>query len=263
VNLKSSKKNAKKYSQTGQKGRPARIPITQCIGYIRVSSEEQADSGLSLEAQRLRVQQFAELSGWQLVHTFEDAGVSAKNLERPALQEALKELRPGRILLALKIDRLTRCVPDLYELDALVSDQGAEWATVTEKIDTSTATGRMLRTFIALIAEWERGIIAERTVAALGEKKRRRERLGTTPLGYKTIEGADGLKLVVEDADEMETVRLIREWHNEGKGLGLREIARRLTAEGHKTKRGGAWEPITVSRLLKKRYLEEIKNGAL
>jgi hypothetical protein len=94
-----------------------------------------------------------------------------------------------------------------------VSDQGAEWATVSEKIDTSTATGRMLRTFIALIAECERGIIAERTVVALGEKKRRRERLGTTPLGYKTIEGADGVKLVVEDSDEIHTVALIREWH--------------------------------------------------
>lgn len=100
----------------------------------------------------------------------------------------------------------------------------------------------------------------ELTSKGLQEKKRRRERLGTTPLGYKTIEGADGQKLVVEDAGEMETVRLIRQWHSEN--IGLREIARRLTAAGHKTKRGGAWEPITVSRLLKKRYIEEIKNAA-
>jgi site-specific DNA recombinase len=249
-----AKKTSKK---TGRKiGRPARIAVTQVVGYLRVSTDEQADSGLSLLAQRSRIEAYAAANGWELIEIFEDAGVSAKTLERPALRAALKELRPGRALVALKLDRLTRSVPNLYELDALVSERGAEWATVAEHIDTSTATGRMMRTFIATIAEWERGIIAERTTSALAEKKTRRERLGATPLGYRTITGADGAKIVVEDEDEAQTVALVRAWRDAGAGLS--EIARRLAAENRPTKRGGQWNATGVRNLLKQRYLEEI-----
>lgn len=185
--------------------------------------------------------------------------MSAKSLERPALHEALQALKPGRVLLALKLDRLTRSVPDLYELDALVSDKGGEWATISEHIDTTTATGRMMRTFIATIAEWERGIISERTSAALGEKKRRGEHLGAPPLGYRVIEARDGARIVVEDAGEMETVRLARELH--GAGQSLRQIGAALTSAGHRTKRGGLWEATSVRNLLKTRYLESIQEA--
>ncbi len=252
---KTTRKNARKSGRSA--GRPARVAVTECVGYIRVSTEDQADSGLSLDNQRARIKAQAEANGWTLVAVHEDAGVSAKTLERPALRTALKELRPGRVLLALKLDRLTRSVPDLYHLDALVAERGAEWATVNEKIDTTTATGRMMRTFIATIAEWERGIIAERTVAALGAKRDRRERLGTTPLGYQTLEGADGVKFVVADADEQETVRLARLWSADGHSL--RQIANKLAEQGRPTKRGGKWEPMTVKRILAMRYLEGIQ----
>jgi DNA invertase Pin-like site-specific DNA recombinase len=251
------KNGAKTHKKISTKKRPKQaVKVSLCLGYIRVSSDEQADSGLSLDNQRARIQAQCAANGWELLEVFEDAGVSAKNLERPALRRALRAMQPGRVLLALKLDRFTRSVPDLYTLDALVADTGGEWATIAEHIDTSTATGRMMRTFIATIAEWERGIIAERTAAALGQKKARKERLGTTPLGYKTIEGADGVKMLVEDEDEMKTVNLVRELH-EG-GLSLRRIAAHLTANGHKTKRGGAWEAATVARLLATRYIETL-----
>jgi DNA invertase Pin-like site-specific DNA recombinase len=237
-----------------------RVKPSEAIGYIRVSTEEQADSGLSLESQRARIKAQSEANGWTLAGIYEDAGISAKTLNRPGLHAALKQLRPGRVLVALKLDRLTRSVPDLYELDALVSDRGGEWASISEHIDTTTATGRMMRTFIATIAEWERGIIAERTAAALGEKKVRREHLGAPPLGYKVIEGADGAKIVVEDSDEMQTVCLVRELR--AAGQSLRQIAAGLEASGRKTKRGGQWSAAAVRNLLKTRYLESIGNGA-
>lgn len=235
---------------------PRKTKITECIGYIRVSTEDQADSGLSLENQKARIPAYAASQGWELHAIYEDAGISAKTLDRPGLRAALKALQPGRVLVALKLDRFTRSVPDLYELDALVADRGGEWASISEHIDTTTATGRMMRTFIATIAEWERGIIAERTVAALGEKKRRGERLGTTPLGYKTIAGADGALIVVEDAGEMATVNIARGLHAAGRSL--RQIAAALAEAGHKTKRGGAWSQSNVARLLQPRYLEQI-----
>ena len=249
-------KHSRKNSRKQTTRRPQKV--TECIGYVRVSTDEQADSGLSLENQRARIQSQADANGWTLLGVYEDAGVSAKNLERPELRRALKAMQPGCVLLALKLDRFTRSVPDLYTLDALVSDTGGEWATIAEHIDTSTATGRMMRTFIATIAEWERGIIAERTTAALSQKKARRERLGTTPLGFRTLEGADGKRLVVEDADEMETVRLVRQWR--GDGLSLRQIAAELTNSGRRTKRGGTWEAATVSNLLKTRYVESLND---
>ena len=235
----------------------ARTAVTECLAYIRVSTEEQADSGLSLENQRARIRAQAEANGWTLAAVFEDAGVSAKSLNRPALRAALKELRPGRVLVALKLDRFTRSVPDLYELDALVSERGGEWASVSEHIDTTTATGRMMRTFIATIAEWERGIISERTAAALGEKKKRQEHLGAPPLGYRVIEAADGARLVIEDADEMTTVRVARELHQTGKSL--RQIGAHLVENGHRTKRGGQWTATAVRNLLQTRYVESIK----
>ena len=76
---------------------------TEAIGYLRVSTSEQADSGLSLSAQRVAA--FCEASGWRLITVFEDAGVSGKSLARAALQDALAAMRPDRVLVALKLDR--------------------------------------------------------------------------------------------------------------------------------------------------------------
>jgi hypothetical protein len=78
-----------------------REQVTEAIGYIRVSTAEQADSGLSLENQRARIEAQAVANGWRLITVYEDAGVSAKTLDRPGLQAALADLRAGRVLLAL------------------------------------------------------------------------------------------------------------------------------------------------------------------
>lgn len=221
---------------------------TEAVGYVRVSTNEQADTGLSLEAQRARIEAQATANGWRLVAVYEDAGLSAKTLERAGLRAAFDALRPGRVLLAVRLDRLTRSVPDLYSLDAEVSAQGAEWATVAERIDTSTATGRMMRTLLATLAEWEREVIAERTSAALKAKRARGERLGTTPLGFQTVRDADGAARLVVDEAEQETVALARRLRAEG--WTYQKIADRLAAEGCPTKRGGAWNASRVRKIV-------------
>lgn len=229
---------------------------TEAIGYVRVSTNEQADTGLSLEAQRARIEAQAMANGWPLVAVFEDAGASAKTLDRAGLRAAFDALRPGRVLLAVRLDRLTRSVPDLYALDAEVSARGAEWATVAEKIDTSTATGRMMRTLLATIAEWEREIIAERTCTALRQKRARGERLGTTPLGYQTVRDADGAARLVVDEAEQETVALARRLRAEG--WTYQRIAEQLTAEQHRTKRGGAWNASRVRKIVLPRLADSL-----
>jgi len=228
----------------------------EVIGYVRVSTGEQAHSGLGLEAQRRRIQAQARANGWNLLALFEDAGVSAKTLERPGLNAALEMLTPGRVLLALKMDRLTRSAGDLLRFQKMVDGRGAAWATVQERIDTTTATGRLMRTLLATLAEWERDTIAERTVAALASKKERGERLGTTPLGYRTEKDEEGSTRLVPVACEMATVLRARELH--GLGYSLPSIARTLTHENHSTKRGGRWFATSVSRLLAPRYVESL-----
>lgn len=229
--------------------------VSEAIGYVRVSTQEQADSGLGLEAQKARIAAYCTAQGWRLAEVFTDAGVSAKTLNRPALTEAIGALRPGRVLVALKLDRLTRTARDLDDLTALVRDRGGEWATVEGQYDTSSAMGRFMLRVVADIAQMEREVIAERTSAALQAKKARGERLGTTPLGFRTVETPEGRR-VQTDPDEQETVRMARDLREAG--LSLRRIAAELTEAGRKTKRGGRWQAETISCLLAPRYLEEL-----
>jgi site-specific DNA recombinase len=234
----------------------AAAAVTVAVGYVRVSTQEQADSGLSLAAQRTRIEAQALANGWELAAVFEDAGLSAKTLDRPGLRAALAALTPGRVLLALKLDRLTRSVRDLYELTDRIEQAGAEWACVQERFDTTTASGRLMLNLIVQLSQWEREVIGERTAAALSTKRVRRERLGATPLGFVTVTTDDGGRRVDVDDGGAETVRLARQWRAEG--LSLRAVAARLTAQGRPTKRGGRWQAATVARLLETRYLETI-----
>lgn len=229
----------------------------EAVGYVRVSTGEQADSGLGLEVQRQKIAAQCEANGWRLIAVYEDAGVTAKNLDRPALGEALDALKPGRVLVVLKLDRLTRSVRDLYDLTQRIEAEGADWASVMEKFDTTTATGRLILGIMVQLSQWERETISERTTDALAVRKSRGERLGTTPLGYRTVENDDGSKSIVEDADEQRTVALARQLREAG--LSLRAIAKILTENGHKTKRGGSWEAATIAKLVKPRYVEEIE----
>jgi len=229
--------------------------ITDAVAYLRVSTQEQADSGLGLEAQKARVEAYCTAQGWRLARTYTDAGVSAKTLDRPGLTAALEALRPGRVLVALKLDRLTRTARDLDELTARVHDNGGEWATVEGQYDTASAMGRFMLRLVGDLAQLEREQIAERTSAALQAKKARRERLGTTPLGYRTVETADGPR-VVADPIGQETVRMARAAFDTGKSY--RAIAADLTAAGRPTKRGGPWHPETIRYMIGERYLEEI-----
>jgi DNA invertase Pin-like site-specific DNA recombinase len=208
-----------------------------------------------MEAQRARIAAYCTAQGWNLVDVFVDAGVSGKSLDRPALKAALASLRAGRVLVALKLDRLTRTARDLDELTARVHENGGEWATVEGSYDTGSAMGRFMLRVVADIAQMEREVTAERTSAALQTKKGRRERLGTTPLGYQTIETPDGRRVVL-DAKEQSTVELARSLFDAGKSY--RAIAADLAAAGCQTKRGGRWAPQTVRNLVNVRYLEEI-----
>lgn len=223
------------------------------VGYVRVSTEGQADQGVSLEAQRAKLEGYCALYELDLVEVIVDAGVSAKTLDRPGLARALGMLDDGTAggILVAKLDRLTRSVRDLCDLvDRYFAGVRFALLSVAENVDTRTASGRMVLNILATISQWERETIGERTSEALTHLRARGVRLGGEALGWKRTEAVDddGRRLVSEVDAEAETVRRIAELH--ASGLSLRAICAALDAEGRPTKRGGKWAPKTVRAVL-------------
>ena len=154
------------------------------IGYVRVSTEEQAMSGAGLQAQRAAIAREARRRGWELVETIEDRGYSAKDLRRPGVQEALRALEAGdaKALVVAKLDRLSRSMLDFASLMATAQKQ--QWALVAldVAVDTSTPAGEMLVNVLATFSQFERRLIGQRTKEALAAKKAQGVRLGRPPV---------------------------------------------------------------------------------
>lgn len=218
------------------------------IGYIRVSTDEQAQSGISLEAQRAKLEQYAGLYDLDLVEVIVDAGVSAKNLQREGLKAALAALDNGQAaaVLVTKLDRLTRSVRDLSHL--LEKYFGTKYAllSVAEKVDTSSAAGRMILNIMATVSQWEREVIGERTSAALQHKIAQGQHVGSPALGFRMTGG----QLEAEQNEQAIVARILG---LRAKNMTLQGIADLLNDESIPTKRGGKWHPSTVSNILSRK----------
>ncbi len=226
---------------------------TKVVGYIRVSTEGQAEGGVSLEAQRAKLVAYCTALDLELVAVEVDAGVSAKTLDRPALQRALATLRDGAAdaLLVAKLDRLTRSVRDLGELVDFYFAAG-RWAllSVADSIDTRSAAGRLVLNVLASVAQWEREATAERTRDAPAHLRAEGVKLGGESLGWTRTGEVDahGRRVVVAVPTEAETVARILELRAAGRSL--REIADALEAEGRRPKTGARWHPTTINRVI-------------
>jgi DNA invertase Pin-like site-specific DNA recombinase len=225
------------------------VESTRAVGYIRVSTDKQADRGVSLDAQHAKLTAYAQLYDLELVEVIVDAGVSAKTLDRPGLQRALAMVRKGqaRALLVAKLDRLTRSVEDLGELIRTVFAPGkADLLSVGEQIDTRTAAGRLVLNVLGSVAQWERETIGERTAEALAHKKAQGQKLGgDVPYGYRVA--SDG-KTLLPDAGEQALLRAIQEARQ--RGLSQRAIVAELTRQGFTTRKGTALGLTQVQRIM-------------
>lgn len=187
--------------------------MTTMIGYLRVSTEEQTNSGLGLEAQRETIQRYANAHGWDIIW-YEDAGLSAKSLDRPQLQAALDRLSvsPKRRdvdgLLVAKLDRLSRSV-----------------------VDTSSPTGELVANVMMSVAQWERRVIGERTSAAMQAAKRAGRHMGRV----SALPESTGARLV-----ELRAVH------------PLQATANALNAEGLTTATGAPWTENAVYKVYKR-----------
>jgi DNA invertase Pin-like site-specific DNA recombinase len=150
------------------------------IGYIRVSTEDQAREGVSLEMQRSRIYKWADLNEGEVVAVYEDAGISGGSTKnRPGLEQALARADKGYALVAYSISRLARSTRDMLAIADRLEYQGADLVSLSEKIDTTSAAGRMVFRMMAVLSEFERDQISERTKAALATLKARGVKLGS------------------------------------------------------------------------------------
>ena len=216
------------------------------FGYRRVSTGQQADSGLGLEAQQAALVQAAARLGLQLVETFTDAAVSGTvGIEdRPGLFAAVNELRRGDVLLVSKRDRLGRDVVLVAMIERLVERKGARIVSAAGEGNGDDAASLLQRRILDAFSEYERLIIGQRTKAALKAKRQRGERAGTLPFGWQL--GPDGRQLVQEPT-EQKALRALHELQDGG--ATLRVIAAELTRQGFRTRTGGAWRHQYVARI--------------
>ncbi len=200
------------------------------VVYLRVSTSEQALSGLGIEAQRATAASYAERNGLSIVDEFCDEGVSAKSLTgRPGAQAALAAVRAAKAagLLVAKMDRLSRSVVDGAGLMEAARREGWALHFADLDIDTSTPAGEMAANIIISGSQYERRLISQRTRDALAAKRARGERLGATP----------GLPVDI-------TRRIVSE---RMKGSTFQAIADGLMDDGIPTSRGLAkWFPATI-----------------
>jgi DNA invertase Pin-like site-specific DNA recombinase len=220
--------------------------MMRVVGYVRVSTEEQATDGVSLAAQRAKLTAYAALYDLEVVAIVEDAGVSAKTLDRPGLARVLAMVAAGEVegVLVAKLDRLTRSVRDLGDLlDGAFAK--AALLSVGEQIDTRTAAGRLVLNILGSVAQWEREAIGERTSAALQHKRARGERVGAVPYGYRV--GADGVALEADPA-EQEVITVARDLV--AGGLSLNRVATELASRGYAPRSGGQWYATQIKRMV-------------
>ena len=219
----------------------------KAVGYVRVSTNEQAENGQSLAAQRAKIEAYAVMHDLQLLEVIEDAGHSAKSLDRPGMARLLELIRRRQVevVIVAKLDRITRSVRDLGELVDLFKRSGVEFASVADNIDTSTAAGRLVLNVMGSVSQWEREAGGERTAEVLADMRARGLRISRhAPYGFR----GDGNGGWIADHHERAAVRLMLQWRADG--LSLRVIAARLERRGHVARSGRRLGPETVRRAI-------------
>ncbi len=215
------------------------------VGYIRVSTEEQAREGISLDAQKTQIEGYAVAKGFELVSIIREAGKSAKNLNREGFQKIRRMAQAGDIdgVVIVKLDRAFRDAEDALHISKEFDRKGVALHSINESLDTKSPMGKLFFTWIAGIAEMERNVISERTKTALAHKKARGERVGEVPYGYDSQDG----KLIPNES-EQDTLKVIKALHK--KGYSLQAIANTMNAKGYQTKKRKPWAKHSVNHVL-------------
>ena len=232
---------------SGTGSRPERV-----ASYARVSTEEQADEGTSLDSQVERCRLRAESEGWVLVGEFVDRGVSGALASRPELDRVMRLVEDGAIerVVITKLDRIARSLRNLLDLLDTFEKHSVVLVALDDPLDPSTASGRAMVHLRGVFAELERQLIRERTVE--GKLRRIAEGCwmgGEPPYGYRAVQKPDGPGKVLEiDPEEAAVVRLAYNMivHD---GCSTGEVALELRRLGGRPRRSAEWSHWHVRRL--------------
>lgn len=226
--------------------------MKKAIAYVRVSTQEQAKSGLSLEAQEKSLRAYCELRNLDLQKVVIDASVSGgKPLSsRPGGSEVVEAVnrKEVEVVVALKLDRVFRNTADCLVTTEQWTKKGVSLHLTDmggNAVDTSSSTGRFMLTVLAGVAEMERTLIRERTIAALQHKKTKGERTGSIPYGWMLEE--DG-KTLIKNEDEQEILSIAKELREAG--LSLRKVAKKLHELGFSNRKDKAFNPNQIKRIV-------------
>ena len=215
------------------------------VGYARVSTIEQKEEGISLNAQEQKIIAYCTVKDWNLTEIIKDEGISAKNLNRPGIEALINSVKANEIeaVIVCKIDRLTRSVADLNKLVELFKKYDVALVSLAESLDATTATGRLMMNLLASVSQWEREIIGERTKDAIAFLKEQHKVYSRPVFGYIEKNG-----LIEKDPEDEKTLKIIMDMKN--KGFSYRRIADELNTANIDTKRDGIWHANTVRRIL-------------
>jgi site-specific DNA recombinase len=238
------------------------MPVTRiyglkAVGYTRVSTDKQADKGVSLEVQLEKIRAMAVVQGAEVLEVIQDAGESAKSLERPGMARLLSLVDASKVevVIIAKLDRLTRSVRDLGELLERFNRKGVSLVSVAESLDTGSAAGRLVLNIMTAVSQWEREAIGERTQTALLHKKEHGKVYNHVPYGF--VRDGDSLVALAEEQAIVSRIRVLR-----ANGWALRRIAEALNCDSVPTKHGGQWFPQTVSDILRNTLHKAAANAA-
>jgi len=207
------------------------------VGYTRVSTDQQGESGAGLDAQRAAIDAEAARRGWSVERVYTDVASGKSTRGRQQLAAALDRMEPGSVLVVAKLDRLSRSLLDFAALMAQAQRDGWSIVALDIGVDTSTVNGELVANIIMSLAQWERRIIGQRTKDALGAVRSRGTRLGRPTT-------------VTRDAVAIITAM-------RGAGSSLREVAGALNSAGVPTAQGGReWYASTVRAIERGRHLD-------
>ena len=225
------------------------------VGYLRVSTGAQVEDGVSLAAQRAKIRQWAELNEYEILGIYEDAGLSgSKMTQRPGLRDAIESACKEKAALVIySLSRLARSTRDTLSISERLSKAGAELVSISEKIDTTSASGKMVFRLLAVLAEFERDQVSERTRLALRHMRTEGKRISRyAPYGFDLSPDRQEL---LPNKKEGKVISKIAKYGERGQSAGW--IAKRLTANGIPTKQGRSVWSAKVVRTILRRIEEE------
>jgi site-specific DNA recombinase len=219
----------------------------QAIGYTRVSTGQQVKEGISLDAQKEKIHAWCDYHGYDLMGVFTDEGISGASMKnRKELERALKVIKKDMAFVTYSLSRLTRSTRDLFDIAEFINKKDADLVSLSEKIDTTSAAGKMVFRMLGVINEFERDQTSERTRLVKQHKKAKGEyNGGFIPYGYKL---SDDKKLLIPVSKEQKVIEAAKQLREEGKVLW--EIVFSLEKQGYFTRNGKVFTPWQISRML-------------